>query len=89
LASILITVALLASCGSDVCRQASDKVQACIDKIDCRKTDPLEKQSCEQRKKALQQSAGLPDVACTGDIKTRADQIMLCDLNPQTCECPR
>ena len=73
-------------CGSDVCQQAADKRKACIEKIDCSKLDPLQKPQCEQNKKTM--LASIPDVACSAEIKTLSENILKCDLNPQTCLCP-
>jgi len=73
-------------CGSDVCQQAADKRRACIEKIECNKLDPQQKLVCEQNKK--NQLASIPDVACSADIKTLAEQVMKCDLDPRTCLCP-
>ena len=85
-ASVVALALVGLACGSDVCQQAADKRRGCIEKIDCSKLDPLQKPVCEQNKKSM--LASIPDVACSGDIKTLADQVMKCDLNPQTCLCP-
>jgi len=79
-----------AACGgSDACEEASDKQKSCINKLECKSPDPLQQSQCEQQKKALLQAADLPAVACTGDLKARAEQILACDLDPKTCVCPR
>lgn len=85
----LLLALVVPACGSDVCQQAADKRKGCIEKIDCGKLDPLQKPACEQNKKSMLQLASVPNVACSADIKTLAEQVLRCDLDPQTCLCPR
>jgi hypothetical protein len=81
------------ACGDDVCEEAYDKMEACVANLDCNKLDPVEMPKCLQAKNNWDQYSGnrtAYTTACGADsnIKSKAEEIASCALDPKTCTCP-
>jgi hypothetical protein len=76
-----------AGCGGKVCDEAWDKLNACIQKLDCNKLGPLDRPKCEQARK---QWAAIDETgfkaACSAN-SAEAEKIVACSLDPRTCQC--
>lgn len=78
--------------GGDPCQQACEKQKACarpkLDALNC--DDPQLKTACDAIRQALavdcSQAAG---AACTGDFRAMSERTLSCDMDPNTCTCPR
>jgi len=86
---------LLASgaCGKEVCQDAYNKMESCVAGLNCNKLDPLERDKCEKARSAWTKYAGnetLYVTACSNDskIRTEAEKVVDCALDPKTCTCP-
>jgi hypothetical protein len=80
----LVFLVSLSACGEqNVCQQASDKVLTCMRNLDCGQfTDADAKADCEaQKAAAMGESGSMAGQSCSGDLKTRADQINRCTLD--------
>ena len=92
----LIVCATAAACGGDVCEQAYEKQQDCVEALNCKTMDLSLRDLCDASKKrysidyviykANQEANGI-DMSCEGDLKQRAEGIKACTLAPQSlCE---
>lgn len=94
LAAALVALLLAAgACGDDVCEEAYDKMEACVAGLDCNRLDPTERSKCVQAEQAWDKYSGNRTAyvtACGADssIKTEAEKIVGCALDPNTCTCP-
>lgn len=82
-----------AACTQDVCEEAYDKMQSCVEQLNCNKLDPVERDRCEKARKAWAQYSGNRSaylLACSNDskIRTEAEKVVDCALDPRTCTCP-
>ncbi len=82
----LISLAIC-GCGSDVCEEAYDKQQQCIEELNCNLVGPMERPTCERTKTTFQDSQKVPPELCTGELESAAEMIINCPLNPTTCTC--
>ena len=92
----LIICATTAACGGDVCEQAYEKKQACLEALNCSTMDLTQQMQCKDKKKlgavdyviykSNQEQYGF-DMTCEGANKESAEGKLACTLEPQTfCE---
>ena len=72
-----------AGCSSEPCDEAADKMRTCLQQLDCRDVDPLNKSKCDRAKrdgeKFLSDIDGVP---CAAELEDRAEQINRCPISP-------
>jgi hypothetical protein len=83
----LATLIGCAACGDDVCGEAYEKRQACVEALNCNELGPMERPSCENTKSSLGQQERVPEALCVGEVKEAAEQYVDCTLDPRTCVC--
>ncbi len=88
LAGGLLSGSLLTGCGGKVCEDAYDKMQSCIEKLNCSTLGPLEYDSCQKTKSSWQKVSRSEFITACGLDSTEADKISGCTLDPRTCKCP-
>lgn len=83
LSAILLMASACGTGGDDACQRASNKVLSCMRSLDCAQfTDTSDRADCEaQKAAAMGESGSMAGQACTGDLKTRADEINKCTLD--------
>lgn len=73
-------------CGKDLCEEAYDKGETCIESLTCKGADPVQLQQCEASKKAFRQvNETAFKLACD---EAEAQKYIDCALDPLTCRCP-
>jgi len=91
LALVVLGLAALGGpgCDSAPCMEAADKIQSCLDQLDCRDVDPTDFSKCNtaqtKGRDALNQLRSAP---CTLDVKDIAEQINSCPITQVPfCNC--
>lgn len=85
--SLILIVLMISGCGSDVCEQAYDKQQQCVDELNCNLAGPMERPTCERTKASFQEVEKVPQELCSGELEAAAEMIVNCPMNPTTCSC--
>jgi hypothetical protein len=78
-----------AGCSDAACDEAVEKMQSCLDQLDCNNVDPLQRTQCTSAKSQGQQAINTMDgVPCIDAASNLADQINKCSPSPATfCRC--
>ena len=93
LAGPCLCLVLLVACGeANVCQRACEQMKSCgkarLADLDC--DDPKYASACELIRQALAVDCSqATDQACTGDYRAESERTVKCDLDPNTCVCPR
>jgi hypothetical protein len=90
--SVAVSLCLLLSlpaCDSQPCDEAQQKLESCVEKVNCNTADPMEIDTCrkavQQAEDLLKEMEGAP---CVLEIKDRAENYANCPVDPVTyCQC--
>lgn len=85
--ALLLVLASLVGCSSEVCEEAYAKMTSCVQALDCNKLGPLERDSCTRTLKSwtgLDKESYL--LACRAS-PAEAEKLAACALDPRTCLC--
>ncbi|MCA9665081.1 MAG: hypothetical protein KC503_05815 [Myxococcales bacterium] len=76
-------------CDSAPCMEAADKIQSCIDQLDCRDADPTDFARCNTARTKGQDALNqLRSAPCALDVKNIAEQINNCPISQvEFCNC--
>lgn len=87
---ILASSFVFSACSSDACGDAIDKVQTCLDALNCNNVDALSRTACLSAQTRMQSAINdFENVVCTAEIETLAEEINSCALSPESfCVCP-
>lgn len=94
----LLCILPLGACGKDDCEKGYEKMQDCVQSMDCAKVGPALSAQCQGLKNQYQVSYSLYQTACTlpdgsrcsceGSEEERWQRILNCTLQPENlCQC--
>jgi hypothetical protein len=77
------------ACSSPACDEAAARLEACLAKLNCNETDPLQRPECDQARTSGQEAVKqLRDAPCVDAVADTARKYMACQVDPANfCKC--
>ncbi len=89
LAAVAAVVALAGGCSSEPCLEAADKLERCLERLDCRDQDPISISKCRTAVDEGNAAVELfRETTCAAQLKDKAEEINRCPIDQvDFCNC--